>query len=109
MSLSQLRTELKSLRGVVKPISKMTKTEVVRELERVGSAKASHTAVRAAMVDEEIPVAIAKKTKVDKVKIEKVVSDVVKTKSGKAKPMTLAELREKVADCPGGGKKKRGE
>lgn len=88
MSLSELRNELKNLRGTVKPLSKMKKEEVIRELER---SSASHKAVKATLEQEKVPERIIQKVE----RAEKVVD---KKKSLKGpKRMTIAEMKKKLA------------
>ena len=105
MSLTDLRKELKELRkkAMPTPVSRMKKTDVARELERL---KGLHH-VEAAKVEEvmktaEVPAKVAKKVKaVQEVEHKKQEDVVKKTKGVKVEVPTIKE--EKKADKPAKG------
>ena len=100
MSLADLRKELKDMRKSMTPVpvSRMKKTDVARELERM---KGLHTRevkeVKEVLAKEEVPKKVAKKVEtVQKVAHKQVEEVAVKTTKPKPKPVADAPKPKKV-------------
>ena len=93
MSLSDLRKELKSLRkdAMPTPVSRMKKTEVAMELERIRGLGRSSKSVAAV----EVPTAPAKLEKISKPVEKKVVE-----KKVEAPKAAKAKVEKPVAEAP---------
>ena len=108
MSLTDLRKELKELRkkAMPTPVSRMKKTDVARELERLKGLHHVETAkVEEVMKTAEVPVKVAKKVKAVQETEHKKQEEVVKTTKGvKAQKAEVPMVKEeKKADKPAKG------
>lgn len=99
MSLSELRKELKDLRksAMPTPVSRMKKTDVARELERLKGLH--HTEVKkveAVMKEEAVPKKVVKKVEAVQKAEHKKQEEVVKTTKPKAAPAEEKPKAKKV-------------
>lgn len=97
MSLSELRKELKSLRksSMPTPVSRMKKTDCVREIERLkGLHHVESAKVQEVLKTAETPAPVAKKVKAVQEVEHKKQEDVVKTKGVKAQKVDVPMMKE---------------
>jgi hypothetical protein len=99
MSLADLRKELKDMRKSMTPVpvSRMKKTDVARELERLkGLHSREVKEVKEVLAKEEVPKKVAKKVEAVQKTEHKKQEDVVKTTKPKPKPVAEAPKPKKV-------------
>ena len=107
MSLADLRKELKDLRkkSMPTPVSRMKKTDVARELERLkGLHHVEAKKVEEVMKTAEVPAKVAKKVKaVQETEHKKQEEVVKKTKGVKVEVPMIPKEKKETADKPAKG------